>query len=182
MSPMETLLDDLSRSISNETFYSALTLALALPDMCSQIENGLNSSNRNTYISWVDAYMDDDYFKVGVQGFEDIEFSGIICYALRCRVLHNLDSNINDAPVIQKQGSSYTLILDLVQPKSILRDGKYMNDGWTYNINNILMEATASIDIMYLCNALYETVRKYYTNSTKKAELDTAAKKILCKI
>ena len=101
MSPMETLLDDLSRSISNETFYSALTLALALPDMCSQIENGLKTGDRNTYISWVDAYMDDDYFKVGIQGFEDIEFSGIICYALRCRVLHNLDSNINDALVIQ---------------------------------------------------------------------------------
>ena len=60
MSPMETLLDDLSRSISNKTFYSALTLALALPDMCSQIEKGLKTGDRNTYISWVDAYMDDE--------------------------------------------------------------------------------------------------------------------------
>ena len=54
-----------------------------------------------------------------------------------------------------------------------------MNDGWIYSIDDKVMKATASIDIMYLCSALYETVRKYYTNSTKKSNLIQLLKNIM---
>jgi len=159
---MQQILDELKKTIDAGFYYSALTLALTLPDICSQLEYG--ASSRTNYINWIDSHMDKEAFSVGFPNFEKVEFNGTICYALRCKVLHSISVDITTTDVYRKKHLEISE-LKLIKPGTI--DG----GTWKYHLDNKNNIFTASIDTKYLCDIIYKTVLTFYNNG-HKADLD----------
>jgi len=75
---MENIFKDIKKAQGAGACYSALALALTIPDVCSQAE-GI------PYWDWFDKWAkNNDYF------------NGSHCYALRCAFLHSLNANIEE--------------------------------------------------------------------------------------
>ena len=52
---VDRLLEDLEKSLDNDCYFAALSLALALPDICGRAEYPeLSSSSKKRYIQWYD--------------------------------------------------------------------------------------------------------------------------------
>lgn len=53
----ELLLEEIEKSIKNDLFFSALALALTIPDICGKAEYPFSKSNKFRYVAWYDAYL-----------------------------------------------------------------------------------------------------------------------------
>ena len=92
---MENLIRSVELSLDHKNWYSALTLALILPDIAGKIEF-TNLSSGKRYAQWFENYMIDNYkSNIGPDRTEHIFLSGNDCYALRCAYLHEGKSNIS---------------------------------------------------------------------------------------
>ena len=82
---------------------SALNLALLLPDICSNIELQVNGKyagmkDPERYAEWFNEYIHKyDYGEAAPENKFDC-FNGKMCYALRCRMVHGCNDNIEDMP------------------------------------------------------------------------------------
>jgi hypothetical protein len=72
------------KSLKEENWYAALSVALTLPDICGKLQNpDLGSSRR--YVMWFNDYLKPMYTgKVGPDRIEHVFLSGEDAYALRC--------------------------------------------------------------------------------------------------
>ena len=85
---------EIQKVLDNKCYLAALTLSLTLPDICSQVENGVMDGNRSLYINWFNSHVEYDDFHIPVDGFETQTFDGEMCYSLRCKVLHNGNTEV----------------------------------------------------------------------------------------
>ena len=157
-------IDDVRRSIKNATYYSALALALTFPDICCQVENGLNNgenSTRSMYINWVNKHMDFEDFHFPMQGFETQTFAGEMCYSLRCKVLHNGNTEVKN----QALGVNVDkLFLTLPAEDNYYHGYKYVTDE-----NG---DTATYIGIDYICERLCDTAEKFFNNWANKSDFD----------
>ncbi len=73
---------------STGNWYAALAMTLALPDICSGIENPTAASSKR-YAAWFDAHVGERYVvMLGPERERKVFLSGGDCYALRCAFLH----------------------------------------------------------------------------------------------
>jgi len=96
MSTLELLCESVESSVRNNNWYSALAVALTLPDICASLgsENGVSS--RTLYAKWFDENVGDRYKRhVGPDRELTIFLGGDDCYALRCALLHQGMSDIS---------------------------------------------------------------------------------------
>ncbi len=85
---MERFTKAIEKSIEHENFYSALILALTLPDICGRLSHPhLAKKSQKRYEEWFDKYLL-QYYKRSLRSEEIIFMSGGDCYALRCALLH----------------------------------------------------------------------------------------------
>lgn len=83
---MERFIQAIEKSIESENWYSALTLALTLPDICGRLNNP-DSGSQKRFEGWFNKYMLNHYESpFHGEGFTFL--SGSDCYALRCAFLH----------------------------------------------------------------------------------------------
>ena len=83
---MQHLLNAITTTIAQENRYGALSLSLALPDICGWLENP-KAHSKPRYIAWFDQYP--PLNTAGSPGPQKTVFlSGKDCYALRCAFLH----------------------------------------------------------------------------------------------
>jgi hypothetical protein len=76
-------------ALQQENWYAALTLALTLPDICSNLEEPSHRS-RQRYTRWFDTHVGPKYsFDRGWDRGVHVILSGNDCYALRCAMLHS---------------------------------------------------------------------------------------------
>lgn len=93
---MKHLTSAVEMSVGHGNWYSALTLALTLPDICSKIDEPTEKSSRKRYIRWTDKYFTPKYTHLmprfsperGSFKEEHTFLSARDFYALRCSVLH----------------------------------------------------------------------------------------------
>ena len=91
---MEDLINSLKMAMQNENWYSALFLALSLPDICGNIDHP-NCNVKYRYKAWFDEYMLNNYKKdIGSKNKTHIFFNGDDCYAFRCSLIHAGSDNI----------------------------------------------------------------------------------------
>ena len=76
---MRHLLTAINASIAQQNWYAALSLTLALPDICGWLEDP-SAPTQDRYVSWFDRFVAGNY--------ESFFLSGRDCYALRCAFLH----------------------------------------------------------------------------------------------
>ena len=89
MPTLELLCESVEISVRNQNWYSALAVALTLPDICASLESNDGNSSGDRYARWFDENVGDRYkFHVGADREPVTFLAGGDCYALRCTVLH----------------------------------------------------------------------------------------------
>ncbi len=165
---MLSKINDVRSALKNKTYYSALALALTFPDICCQVEKGLkgkDESRGTDYIAWVNAHMDVDDFHFPIKGFEKQTFDGVMCYALRCKVLHNGNTDL--------QASRQKILVDdfvLTKPD----DPKYYH-GYKYGEETKEDGTTKTITyigIDYLCERLCDATENFYNEWKNKTDFN----------
>lgn len=86
---MQRFTDAVRDSLAARNWYSALSLALTLPDICGTIDTPTELSSQKRYAAWFDTWLSDLYTQdMSGNGDMHIFMSGTDCYALRCALLH----------------------------------------------------------------------------------------------
>lgn len=75
---MQRFTDSIKKSITDENWFSALFLSLALPDICGSLENP-DAGVGDRYRDWFNRYLEPEYGRM---------FSADDCYYFRCACLH----------------------------------------------------------------------------------------------
>jgi len=88
LEPLVSMVASVRQAIQTGNWYSAICLALALPDICGWLETpNVRSSER--FVSFFDRFLAQAYTRpVGAQRQLHVFLSGNNCYALRCAFLH----------------------------------------------------------------------------------------------
>nr|MBV6631350.1 hypothetical protein [Oceanococcus sp. HetDA_MAG_MS8] len=86
---MQELIAAIDSNIATGNWYSALFVALSLPDVCGKIEYPERHGSQRNYADWFNRFVADRYtHRVGAGAREVVFLSGNDCYALRCAYLH----------------------------------------------------------------------------------------------
>lgn len=78
-------INDIKRAVEAKAYLSALALALTIPDICGKLAYPTIPRVGERYIKWFDDYVSQFY---GPPEKEYPQFTGEICYKLRCACLH----------------------------------------------------------------------------------------------
>lgn len=81
---MKNYIESIKKSIENENWYTALSMSLVMPDICSKLEFPAKYTSER-YPEWFDNYSSKSY-----RG----HLSGKDCYALRCSLIHEGQTDI----------------------------------------------------------------------------------------
>lgn len=79
-SPIYLLLNEIKAAVRNGAPFLAITMAVALPDMCASLESDDGRTSLKKYKIWCQENLDWNYFSY--IGIDDL-------YSMRCGVLHN---------------------------------------------------------------------------------------------
>jgi hypothetical protein len=91
---MRHLVESVRTALDGMNWYAALSVALALPDICAKVHDPSQRYSRARYVAWFDRYLANTYRRI-VAG-RPIEFlNGDDCYALRCAYLHEGEFDIS---------------------------------------------------------------------------------------
>lgn len=150
---IEEIINEINSLLRNGYPYSALGMALALPDICGNIAyHGLKNGER--YRKWFDEYVLSNGYKPSDDGFIDI--NGAICYKLRCAYLHsgNFDlgnaDEVKDIKIFKLHYSRDSLIRFIHINETV--DKKYQID----------------IDLGVLCGQICEAAKRFYSKHQSK--------------
>ena len=92
---MDRFIDAIHTSPATQNWYAALYLSLTLPGICARLESNNRKTNRNKFVAWFDKYLASKYRpQIGADREMHVFLSGNDCYALRCAMLHEGESNI----------------------------------------------------------------------------------------
>ena len=85
---MKRFTKSIEKSIKSENWYSALALALTIPDICGRLSYpDLVKKSQERYKKWFDEYLL-CFYEIPLNGRMFTFMSGGDCYALRCALLH----------------------------------------------------------------------------------------------
>lgn len=91
---MKRFTDSIRASVKTENWYGALSMALALPDVCGRLENP-NQKSQARYVAWFRKWIEPKYTRpIGSDRQNHVFLCADDCYALRCSYLHEGGNNI----------------------------------------------------------------------------------------
>ncbi|MBX4795564.1 hypothetical protein DP157_00010 [Klebsiella michiganensis] len=88
---MQRFTSAIRKSVEQKNWFSALFLALAMPDICAQTEkpSGKHAKDKGKkYREWYRKYLNDKYVYKDEHG-QDVGFTGADCWSFRCACLHS---------------------------------------------------------------------------------------------
>lgn len=91
---LQRLIDDMNKALDNDCFFSALSLALILPDVCGKAKYPIEKNNKKRYTNWYNKYVGAYEQCPGEEGKMPY-LSGEVVYQLRCSFLHQGNPNID---------------------------------------------------------------------------------------
>jgi len=162
---IEIYTKNIKQSLKSKCYFSALALALTLPDMCGMAEYPEESSVAKRYIDWYDNYI--SCYMKNDDGIDQSNpwLSGEVIYNLRNTFLHQGSPSVIGAKVREERNQLDDFML-LLGDGTVIRQAACSFDlGYgeiTYR--KIL------VDITYLCDLLCDGALWYYTNNTEKFE------------
>ena len=162
--------NDIRCSLENKCYFSALALALALPDICGMAEFP-DKSVSGRYIEWYDKYLgaDMEYGK-DYSGGSSPWLSGEVVYNLRNTYIHQGNPGIASDRVKEEanQLDKFTLMLGdgtVLQTLSLnLEAGTQKTGKLAYRM--------IIVDITYLCNCICDCALWNYENNQEKFRFD----------
>lgn len=144
---MERFTKAILQSLADENWYSALFMSLTMPDICSRLGAENNKTNGKKYAAWFDHYLGKKYSSVHpVTEIRSVFMSGDACYALRCAMLHQGESDLTGQKV-----------------KSVLSSIHFTTTtGHCNRINDVLQ-----LDVSYFCRDVCESVDLWFLEFKK---------------
>lgn len=166
---VDRLLADLDKSLDSDCYFAALSLALALPDICGRAEYPeLASSSKKRYIKWYDENIGE--YEIPPKQSETDEdmphLSGEIVYQLRCSLLHqgapNIDKEKIKAP--ENKIDQFSLVVEKKNEFDIYCDTARVS------LNNASPNKFRSyrINVRRFCRIVSHVVKKYYEENKDK--------------
>lgn len=157
---VELYVNDIENALKNKSYFSALAMSLALPDICGAAEYPNETSTAKRYMGWynkyIGEYMSDDS--------GNPYLSGEIVYNLRNTFLHAGSPNIDSNKIKDEANQLDRFML-------ILGDGTDMCA--TFFINTSIVKLRSMIvDVTYLCKTICDRSLWYYKNNTNKFHFD----------
>ena len=154
---IDIYVNDIKTSLKNKCYFSALSLALTLPDICGMAEFP-DKTVSERYIGWYDEH-------ICITNFGNPYLSGEIVYNLRNTYLHQGSANIDVSKVKAEINQIDKFIL-------------YLGDGSEIYEASLLMHTdkaaimTILVDITWLCEILCEKALTYYEENKDKFRFD----------
>ena len=157
---VELYVNDIENALKNKSYFSALAMSLALPDICGAAEYPNETSTAKRYIEWYNKYLGE--YMSDDRG--NPYLSGEIVYNLRNTFLHtgspNIDSNKIKDEANQLDGFGL-----------ILGDGTEMCMTLFIKFSIVKLRAMI-VDVKYLCKTICDRSLWYYKNNTNKFHFD----------
>lgn len=157
--------NDIKCSLQNNCYFSALALALTLPDICG-IAEFPNKSVSERYMEWYDKYLG-NYMEQAQSdlGVNTPWLSGEVIYNLRNTYFHQGSPNVIGDKVKKTANQLDRFIL-------VLGDGTQI---WDSSINIDLGDGkltfkAITVDVTWLCNTICDGALRYYENNADKFE------------
>ena len=146
---------DIRRCLERECWFAALSLSLALPDICGVAEfPGQSVSER--YIGWYDRYIGQNLARDGMEDRTPY-LSGEVVYNLRNTFFHQGSTTIDSGKVNETRNRVDRFLLML-------------GDGTKIHSMAMTVEARVAavrlllVDVNFLCSILCDTAEWYYQN------------------
>ncbi len=156
---IETYVNDIKQSISNELFFPALSLALTLPDICGSIEFP-NKQISERYIGWYDRYIGNHLKEMADNISMDKPYlSGEVVYNLRNTFLHNGHPGV-DVKKIKDDGNRINKFY------LIVGDNPLFNEV-AFTIKDIQCKVIL-VDVSFLCESICDSALRYYFDNKDK--------------
>lgn len=158
---VELYVNDIENALKNKSYFSALAMSLALPDICGAAEYPNETSTAKRYIGWYNKYLGEYMSDDSGNPY----LSGEIVYNLRNTFLHagspNIDSNKVKDEANQLDGFGL-----------ILGDGTKIWSATLFINTSIVKLRTMIVDVTYLCKTICDRSLWYYKNNTNKFHFD----------
>lgn len=133
--PLETLLNEVERSIEHKLYYLAIMLSLALPDICVALEDTTGrSGNKKKYMNWYNAYV---LQRLPTLAAED-------CFSLRGGVVHQGSSG-----VVTKGGKRRRVLFTIPDESGNV-------------VHGVILSDVLQFDTRLFCNAIAFAVRDWF--------------------
>ena len=160
---IDLYVSDIRNSLKNQSYYSALSLALTLPDVCGMAEYP-NKQVAERYIGWDDKYIGE--LVKNSERFEQSPYlSGEIVYNLRNTYLHQGSPKVAASKIKEEANQVDKFIL-------LLGDGtKIQEVTIAVCIDSVAFRAIL-VDITYLCNVLCDCALDYYRSNISKFKFE----------
>lgn len=158
---VELYVNDIENALKNKSYFSALAMSLALPDICGAAEYPNETSTAKRYIEWYNKYLGE--YMSDDRG--NPYLSGEIVYNLRNTFLHAGSPNIDSNKIKDEANQLDRFIL-------ILGDGTEIWSATLFINTSIVKLRTMIVDVTYLCKTICDRSLWYYKNNTNKFHFD----------
>ena len=158
---IESYVSDIENALKNKSYFSALALSLALPDICGTAEYPNETSTAKRYIEWYNKYLGE--YMSDDRG--NPYLSGEIVYNLRNTFLHTGSPNIDSNKVKNEANQLDRFIL-------MLGDGTKIWNMTSFIDTPIVKLRTMMVDVTYLCKTICDCSLWYYKHNTAKFHFD----------
>lgn len=163
---IKRIIDEINSALDHNLYFSALALALVLPDSCAKAEYPTETKNNIRYKNWYKKFVGDSILDAG--NFPNIDEN--VAYNLRCCFLHEGNPNIESGHGIDK----FELMF---QEKNPLPDVEEVDYNTTiFNCKYFDMLGTDAItgkrfyrlNVRSYCEWICECVSSYYNDNKDK--------------
>lgn len=158
---VELYVNDIENALKNKSYFSALAMSLALPDICGAAEYPNETSTAKRYIEWYNKYLGEYMSDDSGNPY----LSGEIVYNLRNTFLHAGSPNIDSNKIKDEANQLDRFIL-------ILGDGTKIWSATLFINTSIVKLRTMIVDVTYLCETICGCSLLYYKNNTNKFHFD----------
>ena len=169
---IDIYVNDLHHALKNRCYFSALALALALPDICGAAEFSDDTPVAKRYIGWYDKYV---FPYTSAKKDEDAPaLTGELVYNLRNTFLHQGSPTVNRKKIKAEREQVDRFIL-------LLGDGTkvwQLSSSYGVDLRQVAPEIGVVhvrfflVDISYLCNLISSAASEYYADNQDKFSFD----------
>lgn len=160
------LIDDMNKALDNDCFFSALSLALTLPDICGMAKYP-NKKVGERYIDWYDEYIGQYEKSPEEENREQTPYlSGEVVYRLRCCFLHQGNPNIDKDKIKEERCKidRFVLMTEKKKDFNILADVAFtVGDESTGGAHR-----TFFVNVRRLCFIISTCAKAYYNECPEK--------------
>ena len=156
------LIEDINKALDNDASFSALALALTLPDICGKTKYPEEKSTKKRYIDWYDEYV--GKYEKDPDEKQMPYLSGEVIYSLRCCFLHEGNPNIEKEKIKEEacKIDRFSLLTDKKKPFEMYADSACVN---TPLFSEAEKELRYTVNVRRLCLILIACAKGYYTEN-----------------